>query len=151
MKKQSAGILLFRFRNKKPEFLLVHPGGPFWAKKDLGVWSIPKGEFESEEPLTAAIREFAEETGCEVTGEFIPLTAVKSKSGKVLFPFGLESDFDTTKLKSNMFSMEWPPKSRSMKSFPEVDNAGWFDHGTAKTKITSYQASIIDELLRKLS
>ena len=150
MPKQSAGILLYRFRMKIPEFLLVHPGGPFWAKKDLGVWSIPKGEFENEDPLAAAIREFAEETGVNVSGDFISLTSVKSRSGKILFPFALESDFDTSKLKSNLFSMEWPPKSGSQRSFPEVDRAEWFDFTIAKQKINEYQAPVVDELAKRI-
>jgi predicted NUDIX family NTP pyrophosphohydrolase len=148
--KKSAGILLFRRRNNHPEFLLVHPGGPLWAKKDLGVWSIPKGEFEDEEPLTAAIREFAEETGVEVSGEFIALSQVKSKGGKIVFPFALEHDFDTSKLKSNLFSMEWPPRSGKQGSFPEVDRAEWFDHSTAQQKIHTYQVPLINELMGKL-
>jgi predicted NUDIX family NTP pyrophosphohydrolase len=150
MNKKSAGILLYRRRDDRPEFLLVHPGGPFWAKKDFGVWSIPKGEFENEEPLTAAIREFAEETGVEVSGQFISLSNVKSKSGKILFPFALEHDFDISRLKSNLFSMEWPPKSGKQGSFPEVDMAEWFVHSTALLKINPYQAPIINELVQKL-
>lgn len=150
MNKKSAGILLYRRRDDRPEFLLVHPGGPFWAKKDFGVWSIPKGEFENEEPLTAAIREFAEETGVEVSGQFISLSNVKSKSGKILFPFALEHDFDISRLKSNLFSMEWPPKSGKQGSFPEVDMAEWFAHSTALLKINPYQAPIINELVQKL-
>lgn len=151
MGKKSAGILLYRVRDGRYEFLLAHPGGPFWAKKDLGVWSIPKGEFENEDPLVAAVREFQEETGVKVSGDFIELKPVISKSGKLLTPFGLQHDFDTSKLESNLFSMEWPPKSGKQQSFPEVDRADWFDYTTARTKINPYQAPILEELMKKLS
>ena len=150
MPTKSSGILLYRFRNKQPEFLLVHPGGPFWAKKDLGAWSLPKGEYDNEEPLTAAIREFKEETGVHISGNFIPLSPVKSKSGKILYPFGLESDFDVAMLRSNTFTMEWPPRSGEKKTFPEVDRAAWFDLMTCRAKISSYQVNIVDELVRRV-
>jgi predicted NUDIX family NTP pyrophosphohydrolase len=147
---KSAGILLYRFRNNRPEFLLAHPGGPFWAKKDDGVWSIPKGEFDVEEPLVAAIREFQEETGAALAGDFMPLSLVKSKSGKILYPFAIEHDFDILELKSNTFTMEWPPKSGMQRAFPEVDRAQWFDFETSKVKALGYQVSIIEELMKKL-
>jgi predicted NUDIX family NTP pyrophosphohydrolase len=149
--KKSAGILLYRYRGKEPEFLLAHPGGPFWAKKDAGVWSIPKGEFEDEDPLAAAIREFEEETGLLVSGNFIALTSVKSKSGKLLIPFGLESDFDVLKLTSNTFKMEWPPKSGKMEEFPEIDRAQWFGYENALGKLNEYQRPVLKELMSKLS
>src|SRR5687768_682632 len=112
MAKKSAGILLYRFIKGKPEVLLVHPGGPFWAKKDLGAWSIPKGEFdEGESPLNAAIRETYEEIGIKIEGDFIALTPVRQKSGKTIFPYAIEHPFDPSQLKSNLFEMEWPLKS----------------------------------------
>jgi predicted NUDIX family NTP pyrophosphohydrolase len=150
MAKRSAGILLYRTRNSVLEFLLVHPGGPLWAKKDDGAWSIPKGEFENEDSLVAARREFHEETGVEVSGSFISLSPVKSKSGKILYPFGLEHDFDTKTLKSNLFKMEWPPRSGAQRSFPEVDRAEWFGYEVAKVKLSEYQVAIVEELLKKL-
>src|SRR5674476_604456 len=112
MQKKSAGILLYRFQNNLPEVLLVHPGGPFWAKKDLGVWSIPKGEFEADEnPLDAAKREVKEETGIKVQGDFIELTPVKQKSGKVIYAWALQGNFNLEEIQSNTFEIEWPPKS----------------------------------------
>jgi predicted NUDIX family NTP pyrophosphohydrolase len=151
MAAKSAGILLYRFSNNHPEFLLAHPGGPFWAKKDDGVWSIPKGEYDKEEPLAAAIREFQEETGASVGGNFISLSIVRSKSGKILHPFGLEHDFDILKLKSNTFTMEWPPKSGMQRAFPELDRAQWFDYETSKVKALSYQVPVIEELMKMLT
>jgi len=143
MKKQSAGILLYRIINGSPEFLLVHPGGPFWQKKDLGVWSIPKGEFEEdEEPLQAAIREFEEETGTKLTGDFTPLTSLKQKSGKVIYAWALKGDMDVKGARSNTFEMEWPPRSGSKKEFPE-----WFDALEAKLKIVEGQQGFIEELM----
>src|ERR1700679_1046620 len=112
MPKQSAGILLYRFVNHEPEFLLVHPGGPFWTKKDAGAWSIPKGEFtEEEDALVAARREFKEETSMDIWGNFIPLEPVKQKSGKIIYAWAIEGDMDTNKIVSNTFEMEWPPRS----------------------------------------
>ncbi len=152
MAKKSAGILLYRITNKKTEVLIVHPGGPFWMKKDLGAWSVPKGEFEDDEiPLDAAIREFEEEMGDKLSGEFIQLTPVKQKSGKVVYVFALERDFDISKIKSNTFSMEWPPKSGKTQEFPEIDRGEWFDLETGKKKLNEYQASFIDELEGKLN
>src|SRR5205807_8201425 len=122
MSKKSAGLLLFRETAAGLEVLLVHPGGPFWAKKDDGSWSIPKGEFEDgEEPLAAAKREFEEEMGVPATGEFMLLKPLKQPSGKLVFAWAVRSDFDPSRLKSNMFSMEWPPKSGLQREFPEVD------------------------------
>src|SRR5213080_1200585 len=119
MAKTSAGLLMFRLRDGEPEVLLVHPGGPFWAKKDEGAWSIPKGEFPAgEEPLAAAQREFAEETGCRAQGPFIPLTPITQRSGKVVYAWAVEGDCDPTQLHSNLFSLEWPPKSGSISNSP---------------------------------
>ena len=150
MAKKSAGILLFRFNNKNLEVLLVHPGGPFWKNKDQGAWSIPKGEFDSEEPLDAAIRELKEETGLVLKGHFIELTPVKQKSGKLVYGFAKEHDFDPSQIKSNEFEMEWPPKSGKKKLFPEIDKAEWFDAETAKERIISAQMAFIEDLAKKL-
>lgn len=150
MPKQSAGILLYR-NEQNPEVLLVHPGGPFWKNKDEGAWSIPKGEFtEDEEPLKAAIREFEEETGKLVSGDFIELTPIKQKGGKVVHAFALEGDINTAEIQSNTFEIEWPPKSGRKQQFPEVDKVEWFDIATAKTKINSSQAILLEELRQKL-
>ncbi|TLP81787.1 NUDIX domain-containing protein [Maribacter sp. ACAM166] len=147
MPKQSAGILLYRWNNKALEVLLVHPGGPFWAKKDIGVWSIPKGEIEPDEnPLYAAIRETEEETGLEVQGEFTPLKSQKQKSGKVIHAWSVKGDFDISKIESNSFEMEWPPKSSKKALFPEIDKASWFDLIDAKLKIVRGQMPFILEL-----
>jgi len=149
--KKSAGILLYRFHEKIPEFLLVHPGGPFWAKKDLGAWSIPKGEFEaSENPLDAAIREVEEELGIKVSGEFIELKPVKLKSGKIVFAWALQHDTDPASIKSNTFEFEWPPKSGKKILIPEVDQAGWFSVEEARKKINAGQIHLIEELIIKL-
>ena len=148
MSKKSAGLLLFRETAAGLEVLLVHPGGPFWAKKDDGSWSIPKGEFEDgEEPLAAAKREFEEEMGVPATGEFMLLKPLKQPSGKLVFAWEVRSDFDPSRLKSNMFSMEWPPKSGRQREFPEVDKAAWFDVETARRKILKGQAPFLDQLL----
>ncbi|MGB0062973.1 MAG: NUDIX domain-containing protein, partial [Terracidiphilus sp.] len=127
MPKQSAGLLLFRRSASPLEVMLVHPGGPFWAKKDEGAWSIPKGEFaEDEDPLAAARREFEEETGRAIAGDFLPLTPVRQSGGKIVYAWAIESDFEASSLKSNTFSMEWPPRSGRREEFPEVDRACWF-------------------------
>jgi predicted NUDIX family NTP pyrophosphohydrolase len=145
--KKSAGILLYRFRNSVTEVLLVHPGGPFWAKKDLGAWSIPKGEFGTDEdPLDAAKRELEEETGIKADGDFIELTPVKQKSGKLVFAWALQKDTDPAAIKSNSFEMEWPLKSGIKKSFPEIDKAEWFTMKEAGSKIIDGQAPLIHEL-----
>ena len=147
MAKKSAGILLYRIQNKNPEIFLVHPGGPFWAKKDDGAWSIPKGEFEdNEDPLDAAKREFEEETGLRISGEFVQLNPIKQKSGKIVFAWALEGNFDPATIKSNSFEIEWPPGSGKMRSFPEIDKAEWFSITVAKTKINSGQSALINEL-----
>jgi predicted NUDIX family NTP pyrophosphohydrolase len=127
--------------------LLVHPGGPSWAKKDEGSWSIPKGEYEpGEDPLEVAKREFQEETGYQATGEFIPLTPRKQPSGKVITAWAFEGDCDASAVKSNTFSMEWPPRSGKQKEFPEIDRAGWFTIQMGKGKILKGQAGFFEEL-----
>lgn len=151
MPKQSAGILIYRIKNSQPEFFLVHPGGPFWAKKDNGAWSIPKGEFsDNEKPQDAAIREFMEETGQEISGEFIKLMPVRQKGGKTVHCFAIRKDLDPTEIKSNTFEMEWPPRSGRKHIFPEIDRAGWFDTETAREKILESQKPLIDELNEKI-
>lgn len=151
MPKKSAGILLYRLTNGILEVLLVHPGGPFWSKKDLGTWSIPKGEFNDEEdPLLAAKREFHEEIGIELSGDFITLSPVTLKSGKVVYPFAIEGNIDPATVRSNMFSLEWPPKSGTLQEFPEIDKAEWFDVETSRKKLNVQQAGIVDELINKL-
>ena len=150
MAKQSAGILLYRIKNKDLEVFLVHPGGPFWAKKDEGAWSIPKGEFEDEEdPLAAAKREFEEETGINISGKFVALNPIKQKSGKKVYAWAVEGDIDATQIKSNDFEIEWPPRSGKMKSFPEIDKAAWFNLTEAKKKIIGGQAGLIKQLENK--
>ena len=130
---------------------LVHPGGPFWAKKDAGAWSIPKGEFETEQPLVAAMREFEEETGLKISGDFIELKPVKQKGGKIVYAWAVEADFDASDIQSNMFKLEWPPKSGVMRDYPEVDRAGWFDLETAKLKMLASQTGLIEQLQEFLS
>ena len=145
--KRSAGLLMYRHLYGTLEVLLVHPGGPFWAKKDAGSWSIPKGEYlPEEEPLKVAQREFQEETGFPAAGNFIPLTPRKQPSGKVISAWAVEGDCDATSIKSNAFSMEWPPRSGKQQDFPEVDRAGWFTIPAAKEKILKGQAPFLDEL-----
>lgn len=147
MAKTSAGLLMYRRRRGDLEVLLVHPGGPFWAHKDEGAWSIPKGEYSAgEDPLETAIREFREETGFQVSGEFIPLTPRRQPSGKIITAWALEGDLDPTAIRSNTFSMEWPPHSGSQREFPEVDRAEWFPLEVAKSKITKGQVDFLDEL-----
>jgi predicted NUDIX family NTP pyrophosphohydrolase len=150
--KQSAGILLFRFNKKEVEVFLVHPGGPFWAKKDIGAWSIPKGEYvENEDPLTVAKREFEEETGVVFPGNIHwELSPVKLKSGKIIHAWAAEGNIDHTKIRSNTFEMEWPPKSGKMQFIPEVDKGEWFSPEVAKEKINPAQAAFIDELMEHL-
>ena len=149
MPKQSAGILLYRKNESGIQVFLVHPGGPFYAKKDEGSWSVPKGEyFDDEDALTAARREFEEETGQRVNGDFISLTPVTQKSGKKVYAWAVEGDIDHEAIVSNTFEIEWPPKSGKLKTFPEVDRAAWFDTGIARLKIIAAQAGLIEELLR---
>ena len=152
MAKKSAGILLYRINNNLLEILLVHPGGPFWAKKDLGSWSIPKGEFADDEiPLEAAKREFKEETGIDVSGEFIELTPIRQHSGKIVHGFAIKGDIDPKSIKSNTFEMEWPPKSGQKQAFLEIDRGEWFNLGNGKIKINKFQAALLDELAKKLN
>lgn len=147
MPKQSAGLLLYRDRGGSVEVLLVHPGGPFWAKKDEGAWSIPKGEFnEGEDPLAAARREFEEELGAPASGEFISLGSIKQSGGKRVHAWAVHGEFDPTLLASNTFKMEWPPKSGREMEFPEVDRAEWFDLTSARKKILNGQVELIDRL-----
>jgi predicted NUDIX family NTP pyrophosphohydrolase len=151
MPNQSAGILLYRKKNNRIELFLVHPGGPFWQKKDIGVWTIPKGEFaDNEEAFEAAKREFEEETGISLSGNFIELTPVKQKAGKLIYAWALEGDVDAANISSNSFKIEWPPKSGRYKEFPEVDKAEWLSEEQAKEKINPAQARLVDELLQKL-
>jgi predicted NUDIX family NTP pyrophosphohydrolase len=149
MPKRSAGILMYRRGGQGLELLLVHPGGPFWARKDLGAWSIPKGEYSgSEDPLTVAVREFEEETGLRPLGEFAPLGEVVQPGRKVVTAFALEGDFDPAMLKSNTFELEWPPKSGRKTIFPEVDRAAWFSPDQACEKILPGQRDFIARLLK---
>ncbi|XZF15691.1 NUDIX domain-containing protein [Chitinophagaceae bacterium MMS25-I14] len=146
MAKASAGILLYRFSDGELQVLLVHPGGPLWAKKDEGAWSVPKGEYEpGEEALAAAIRELQEETGIIITGDLIALSPIKQKSGKIVHAWLAAGDIDPEQIRSNTFEMQWPPKSGKMQSFPEVDKAGWFSIATAGKKINSGQLPLLKE------
>jgi len=144
--KTSAGILLYRFNNELQVFL-VHPGGPFWKNKDEGAWSIPKGEYtEEEDALQAAIREFEEETGVLVTGNFISLNAVRLKSGKWVKAWALKKDIDPASIKSNTFLLEWPPRSGKKIEVPEIDKGAWFNIDEAKQKINTGQLPLLEEL-----
>jgi predicted NUDIX family NTP pyrophosphohydrolase len=148
MPKQAAGILLYRRGRSGLEVLLAHPGGPLWARKDAGAWTLPKGQFTGTElPLDAARREFEEEMGRAPLGDFQPLGTVKQPSGKVIHAWAAESDFDARNVKSNLFSMEWPPRSGRMGEFPEVDRAGWFSIEQAREKIIKGQAPFLERLL----
>lgn len=151
MAKESAGVLMYRRRRGRLQVFLVHPGGPFWAGKDLGAWSIPKGEFgPGEDPLEAARREFEEETGMPVAGSFNRLTPRRQPSGKIVHAWAVEGDCDAAAIESNKFSMEWPPKSGRMREFPEVDSARWYDVGLARDKIHKGQIAFLDELEARL-
>jgi predicted NUDIX family NTP pyrophosphohydrolase len=149
--KQSAGLLLFRKRAGTVEVFLAHMGGPFWERKDEGAWSIPKGEFESEAPLAAALREFEEETGYKPNGNFIGLTPVKQSGGKTVYAWALEFDCDADQIHSNTFSMEWPKGSGKLCDFPEIDRAAWFSLAQARRKILKGQLGLLDQLEEKLS
>ncbi|HEX6204633.1 MAG TPA: NUDIX domain-containing protein [Solirubrobacterales bacterium] len=152
--KRSAGILLYRRTGAEPEFLLVHPGGPFWAKKDAGAWSIPKGQIEeAEEPRACAIRELEEELGPAPEldpEELIELGSIRQRAGKVVEAWAAEADFDPDQLDSNTFTMEWPPRSGKQAEFPEVDRAEWFGIEAAREKILAAQAELLDRLLERL-
>jgi predicted NUDIX family NTP pyrophosphohydrolase len=147
MPKLSAGILLYRKNNGRLEVFLVHPGGPFWKNKDLGAWSIPKGEYEvGEDPLAAARREFAEETGHPLPdGKLLPLAEIKQPSGKIVSAWAIEGDCSVD-IRSNLFSLEWPPKSGKHVDFPEVDRAGWFEIADARAKLLPGQHGFLDQL-----
>ena len=149
MAKQSAGILLYRFKDNQLEVFLIHPGGPFFSKKDNGSWSVPKGEFNGDEnPLDAAKREFMEETGQPIDGNFIELEPVIQKAGKKVYAWAVEGDIDHETIVSNLFEMEWPPRSGKKQTFPEVDKSAWFEVGEAEIKINSAQVGFIKELIR---
>ena len=140
---------MHRLRNGAPEVLLVHPGGPFWAKKHHGAWSIPKGEFdpgEESDALEVARREFEEETGQPIAGTFIPLEAIRQAGGKIVQAWAVEGDLDVSQLRSNFFSMEWPPRSGKFRSFPEVDRAEWFSLCEAKERILQSQRGLLEQL-----
>jgi predicted NUDIX family NTP pyrophosphohydrolase len=152
--KRSAGILLYRHNGRETEFLLVHPGGPFWKRRDAGAWSIPKGQIETnEEPRACAIRELEEELGrppALAFEELIELGSVRQRAGKIVEAWAAEADFDPATLDSNRFSMEWPPHSGRQEEFPEVDQAEWFDLAAAREKILPAQADFLDRLLEHL-
>lgn len=145
--KLSAGILLYRLRDGQVEVLLIHPGGPLWANKDEAAWSVPKGEYEpGEDPLTAAVREFREETGFDLEGPYAPLHPVKQGSGKVLSVWAVRGDADASAMRSNTFTLEWPPKSGRYREFPEADRAAWFDLAMARLKLLPGQRPLLDQL-----
>ena len=145
--KTSAGILLYRVRVGELEVFLVHPGGPYWEKRDSGAWSIPKGEFnEGDDPLEAARREFQEETGSQATGEFVALTPLKQRSGKLVYAWAARGDIDASSITSNTFSMEWPPRSGQQREFPEIDRGAWFTVAAANEKILPGQRGFIRQL-----
>ena len=150
--KRSAGILLYRLRAGRLEVLLAHPGGPFWAKKDAGAWTIPKGEIgDGEEAEAAARREFNEETGLEAGAGLLRLTPIRQKSGKTVLAWAAAGDCDPASVRSNTFSMEWPPKSGRQQEFPEIDRAAWFALGEARSRILPAQVPLLDELERLVS
>jgi predicted NUDIX family NTP pyrophosphohydrolase len=150
--RRSAGILLYRVGRGGPSVLLVHPGGPFWARKDAGAWSIPKGEYDDgEDPLACALREFEEEIGTALPpGELVELGSVKQKGGKVVSAWAAEGDLDADSVRSNTFTMEWPPRSGRTAEFPEIDRAEWFDVEEARQKLVAAQTEFLDRLLERL-
>lgn len=151
MSLHSGGVLLYRYEHGELQVMLVHPGGPFWANKDEGAWSIPKGVFEQNEPpIEAARREFKEETGFDVDGEFIELGRVKQRSNKMVHVWALEKDVDAAAARSNTFTMQWPRNSGQIREYPEVDRAQWFGLAEARRKILKGQAEFVDRLARKL-
>ena len=151
MPKESAGLLIYRKRGGVLEVLLVHPGGPFWRNKDAGAWSIPKGEIDAgEDPAASARREVAEETGLVVDAPLLELTSIRQKGHKVVHAWAAELDCDASAIRSNTFSMMWPPRSGKMQDFPEVDRAAWFGLDEARVKINAAQVALIDELATKL-
>jgi len=152
MPSRSAGILAFRKATGTIEVLLVHPGGPFWRNKDLGAWSIPKGEYGADEkPEDVARREFREELGIELTQAMIPLGEVRQRGGKTVMAFAAEADLDLGNFRSNTFEIEWPPRSGRKREFPEVDRAEWFDLASARTKINEAQGALLDRLTTKIA
>jgi predicted NUDIX family NTP pyrophosphohydrolase len=145
--KVSAGILFYRRRDGRVEVLLAHPGGPFWKHKDLGAWSIPKGECQDgEDPMVAARREFEEETGLHLEGELTPLGEVKQAGGKVVRAWAVEGDCEASAIHSNTFELEWPPKSGKIQQFPEIDHFEWFSLDAAREKLVKAQAALLDRL-----
>lgn len=149
--KQAAGILLYRRSARGLEVLLAHPGGPLWARKDLGAWTIPKGQFgQDESALDAAQREFEEEMGSPASGAFVELGSIRQPSGKIVHAFTAESDFDVAQVKSNLFSLEWPPRSGRTGQYPEVDRAEWFSIEDARKRILKGQEPFLDRLLAAL-
>lgn len=149
MAKQSAGILLYRFKGEL-EVLLVHPGGPFFRNKDKGWWTVPKGEvMASEQPFDAAVREIAEETGYRPNGDFVALKPIVQKGGKVVFCWAVEGELDTSQITCNLFRIEWPPKTGKMVDFPEIDQARWFSLSEAKIYINEQQQPFLQELQEK--
>jgi predicted NUDIX family NTP pyrophosphohydrolase len=145
--KASAGVLMYRRNGSGLEVFLVHPGGPFWARKDVGAWSIPKGEIEQgEAPLDAARREFAEETGSAVSGSFVSIGFVRMRSGKVVHAWAVEGDIDAANIRSNVFTLEWPPRSGRQREYPEADRAAWFSIPEARRRILAGQAPLLDQL-----
>lgn len=151
MPKVSAGLLAYRRRGDSVQVFLVHPGGPFWVRKDLGAWSIPKGEYDPhDDPLAAAKREFKEETGFSALGDFTALPPVKQPGGKTIYAWAFEGDLDPSKISSNTFRIEWPPRSGMQQEFPEVDRAAWFSLNEAKRRISKGQIGFLNELCRML-
>lgn len=147
----SAGIILYRFIENELQVMLVHPGGPFWAKKDDGAWSIPKGIYrEDENPLAAAKREFREETGYAIEGAFIDLGEIRQPGGKIVHAWALAHDFDTSKIISNLFSLQWPPRSGIIQQYPEIDSAQWFEVQQARKKLLKGQQAFLARLMEEL-
>ena len=147
MPKESAGLLVYRTKGAQLEFLLVHPGGPFWKNKDAGAWTVPKGEItEGENPLSTAKREFAEELGISIEGPFHELTPIKQKGGKLVRAWATQADLDLTAFKSNIFTMEWPPRSGRTCEFPEIDRAAYFTWETAQEKINPAQLPLLEQI-----
>lgn len=151
MAKQSAGVLMYRRRAGQVEVFLIHPGGPFWSGRDDGAWAIPKGEFTAGEPaIDAARREFQEETGFRASDDLAPLEPIRQSGGKIVHAWAMEGDGDPASIKSNTFTMEWPPRSGRMQTFPEVDRAAWFTLEQARTKMLKSQLPFLDQLRQRL-
>jgi predicted NUDIX family NTP pyrophosphohydrolase len=151
MPRRSAGVVLFRRNQREIEVLLAHPGGPFWKNKDDGAWSIPKGEYgENEDPLAAAKRELAEETGLMPSGDFIPLGEIRQTGGKVVTAWAVEGNADPARIRSNTFPMPWPPGSKKLQEFPEIDRAEWFPLEAARRKILKTQVELLERLAQHL-